>query len=66
MEFCVLLWCSVSSADRFFLIPGAIIDDVDNSGTTALMLAAEGGHNTVVKTLLARGDENKGSNLLGR
>ena len=39
----------------YLLDPGAHIDDRDNRGRTALMIAAEGGHAEIANLLLARG-----------
>ena len=39
----------------YLLDAGAHIDDQDNRGRTALMIAAEGGHAGIANMLLARG-----------
>ena len=39
----------------YLLDAGAHIDDRDNRGRTAVMIAAEGGHAEIVNLLLARG-----------
>ena len=39
----------------YLLDAGAHIDDRDDRGRTALMIAAEGGHAEIAKSLLARG-----------
>ena len=40
---------------RYLLDAGAHVDDRDDRGRTALMIAAEGGHAEVANLLLARG-----------
>ena len=44
-----------SRSFRYLLDAGAHIDDRDDRGRTALMIAAEGGHAEIADLLLARG-----------